>query len=89
MRTIALALFLCSPLIGQDMGGGAAAKNDCDCKTLEKGWYCKKCDALVEKADLDKDGKHSCKEAPAEVKVCVKKYYHAECCGTKAEDAGS
>ena len=90
MRTLclsAVAAFLSLPLLAQDMD--APKDNDCDCKSLEKGWYCAKCDTLCGKDDVDKDGKHSCKEKAADCKVCVKSFFLAECCGTKHLDAGS
>ena len=76
MRTVwslALALALSAPLLAR---GG----DDCDCKTLEKGWYCKKCDSLLEKDAVNKDGQHAdCKQKVEECKVCVKSYFVADC----------
>jgi hypothetical protein len=56
------------------------ADDDCDAKTLEKGWYCRKCDSLLEKDALNKEGQHAdCKTKPEECKVCVKSYFVADC----------
>lgn len=58
---------------------------DCDLKTIEKGWFCKKDGKMLEKAEL-KEGKCPvCGEAPADAEICVKLKYHCDKDGVDSE----
>jgi hypothetical protein len=81
------------------LSGTAPHGADCDLKTVESGPYCgdKNCRKLLEKSDLDKEGRClSCKKKPETAKICVRmdegKIYRARavvtCKACKAEGAG-
>lgn len=62
----------------------AAATRDeeCDLKTLEKAYLCKKCDKELQKADIKSGKCATCGEKPIPILVCVKKGFkcHKEGC---------
>jgi hypothetical protein len=82
---LALGVWAATLLMGtglaQDRGKDPLKDTGCDLKTLEKGFWCEKCDKLLEKSDL-KEGKHGaegCSEKHKDVEVCVKDLYAAKC----------
>ena len=74
-------------LLAAGIPAGAAAAGDCGMKHVEKGLWCEKCGA-VEKADLDKNGKHTCGEKPKMADLCIAKEYHCDKCNMSQEKAG-
>jgi hypothetical protein len=67
----------------------AVQSNDCDLADVQKMPWCKQCNKLVEKDDVD-GGKHkTCSTPVANVSVCVKTYYNCETCGKNSKSAGT
>jgi hypothetical protein len=67
----------------------AAPSNDCDLADVQKMPWCKQCNKLVEKEEVD-GGKHkTCSTPVTNVSVCVKTFYSCETCGKTSKGAGT
>ena len=70
---------IASPALSQDRGG--KKPEGCDMKSTEKAKYCPKCDKVLDKDGVDKEGKCTAKDCgtkAVEIELCVKKHF---CCG--------
>ena len=88
---LATAGLLAAPASSQDRNPKKAATGDCDLKSLEKAKWCAKCDKVLEKDDIDKDGKckkEGCGEKAKDIELCVKKCFSAKCHPDKELKAG-
>jgi len=86
--TVALVMALVVPLaLGQQQppkrefrGPGPRKPEDCDMKKSEQAAFCKTCNAILEGQTLeDHKGKDYKAHEVGKRKVCVKKYFEAEC----------
>jgi hypothetical protein len=87
------------PAGGGGGGGGAKAPvtpatptppaNDCDLADVQKMPWCKQCNKLVEKEELDGPKHKTCSTPVTSVSVCVKTYYSCETCGKTSKSAGT
>jgi len=76
-------------------GGGEGAKtpappaNDCDLADVQKMPWCKQCNKLVEKSEVDGTKHKTCSSPVTSISVCVKTYYSCETCGKTSKSAGT
>lgn len=77
--------------------GGAALSEDkpaegkpCDVATVKKASWCDCCKVLLEKDQIDEEGKcKKCKSEPKTVDVCVKNIYKCPCCPAQSLEPGT
>ena len=79
MRSVLMVLGL-SAALGFTI---AVFAGDCSVSTTEKGMWCEKCDKVLDKDKIDKDGMcKECKVKVKEIELCVKKVWACVCGGS-------
>ena len=70
MRTLWVLAFVAATGV---IAGAAARDGECDLKSIEKAYFCKKCEKELQRTDIKRGKCATCSERPIQVLICVKK----------------